>query len=218
MPNIIFWIYIIVSGANLVAQVIPSEELNQFTKPLLMPLLIFYVYRSTQGKVTGRILLVCLALLLSWFGDIALMYQGATLYFMIGIGFFLMAQVTYIIVLNQSSYQKLRLDAKRVLPFVLYGIGLFTLLLPNAGDFRIPIFIYGLVILMMVSTARLREGSTSQNSYCLALYGSMLFVLSDSLIAINKFYLEIPQAGLLIMVTYVAAQFLLVKGVLSHTD
>jgi uncharacterized membrane protein YhhN len=218
MPNIIFWIYIIVSGANLAAQVIPSEELNQFTKPLLMPLLIFYVYRSSQGMVTGRILLLCLALLLSWFGDIALMYQGATIYFMIGIGFFLMAQITYIIVLSKSSYQKLTFDPIRVLPFVVYGVGLFRFLLPNAGDFQIPIFIYGIVILMMVSTARLRESNASQNSYRLALYGSILFVLSDSLIAINKFYMEIPQSGLLIMATYVTAQFLLVKGVLNHAD
>jgi uncharacterized membrane protein YhhN len=218
MPNIIFWIYIIVSGANLAAQVIPSEELNQFTKPLLMPLLIFYVYRSSQGMVTGRILLLCLALLLSWFGDIALMYQGATIYFMIGIGFFLMAQITYIIVLSKSSYQKLTFDPIRVLPFVVYGVGLFRFLLPNAGDFQIPIFIYGIVILMMVSTARLREGNTSQNSYRLALYGSILFVLSDSLIAINKFYMEIPQSGLLIMATYAAAQFLLIKGILNHAD
>ena len=139
-----------------------------------MPLLMFYVYRSSQGKVTGRILLLSLALLLSWIGDLALMYQGDTMYFMIGIGFFLLAQVAYIIVLSKSSYQKLKFDPIKVLPFVIYGVGLFKFLLPNAGDFQIPIFVYGVVILVMVSTARLREGNASQLSYRLAIYGSML--------------------------------------------
>lgn len=218
MPKIIFWIYILISGANLVAQIIPSEELNQYTKPVLMPLLIFYVYRSTHGMVTGRILLLCLAILLSWLGDIALMYQGDTIYFMIGIGFFLLAQVTYIIVLSKSSNQQLRFDPVKVLPFVIYGVGLFKFLLPKAGDFQIPIFVYGIVIMIMAATSRLREGDTSKPSYRMALYGSILFVISDSLIAINKFYTELPQAGLMIMATYVAAQFLLVKGILSHSD
>lgn len=216
MPRIIFWIYLIISGVNLVAQIIPSEELNSYTKPLLMPLLMFYVYRSSQGNVTGRILLLSLALLLSWIGDLALMYQGDTMYFMIGIGFFLLAQVTYIIVLSKSSYGKLKFDPIKVLPFVIYGIGLFQFLLPNAGDFQIPIFVYGIVIMVMVSTARLREGSSTQLSYRLAIYGSMLFVISDSLIAVNKFYMEIPLAGFMIMITYVAAQLLLVKGLLLH--
>ncbi len=218
MPRIIFWIYIIISGANLVAQVIPSEELNSYTKPLLMPLLMFYVYRSSLGKVTGRVLILSLALLLSWLGDIALMYQGETIYFMIGIGLFLLAQVTYIIVLSKSAYEKLTFDPIKVLPFILYGVVLFKFLLPNAGDFRIPIFVYGIIIMVMASTARLREGVCDKWSYRLSLYGSILFVISDSLIAINKFYAELPFAGFFIMMTYVAAQLLLVKGILIHQD
>ena len=218
MPQIIFWIYLIISGANLVAQIIPSEELNSYTKPLLMPLLMFYVYRTSLGKVTGRVLLLCVALLLSWLGDIALMYQGETIYFMVGIGLFLLAQVTYIIVLSKSTTEKLTFDPIKVLPFIIYGIGLFKLLIPNAGDFQIPIFIYGIVIMVMASTARLREGKSEKLSYRMALYGSMLFVISDSLIAINKFYIELPQAGFLIMITYISAQLLLVKGVLIHQD
>ena len=63
MSRYLLWIYIAVSVANLVAKVIPSEELNQYTKPLLMPLLMIYVYKSSLGKTTrGRILLLCVSL------------------------------------------------------------------------------------------------------------------------------------------------------------
>ncbi|MEQ6167901.1 lysoplasmalogenase [Ekhidna sp. MALMAid0563] len=217
MPNLIFWIYIAVSVANVIAKVIPSEELDQFTKPLLMPLLMFYVYRSSIGKTTLRILLLSGALLFSWLGDVVLMYQADERFFMAGIGLFLIAQVIYVVVLRRSSYQKPVFNLIQMLPFLVYGGLLFYLLLP-AGDFTIPIVIYGAVIMTMVIMARLREGNTSQESYRLALYGSLLFVLSDSILSINAFHTSIPYAGVFIMATYCAAQLLLVKGLLGHAE
>lgn len=217
MPNFIFWIYIAVSAANVIAKVIPSEELDQFTKPLLMPLLMVYVYKSSIGKTTKRILLICLALLFSWLGDVALMYQADEIFFLAGIGMFLIAQVTYVMVLRKSTYQNPTIDPMKIWPFVLYGVLLFYLLLP-AGDFTIPVIIYGSVIMVMVIMARLREGHTSQESFQFALYGSLLFVLSDSILAFNSFHTAIPHAGVWIMSTYCAAQLLLVKGLLKHVE
>ena len=216
--KLIFWIFIIVSAANLVAQFIESEELNQFTKPVLMPLLIFYVYESSRGKVTMKTMLLSLAILFSWLGDVALLYQSNEMYFIVGIGLFLAAQVTYIFTLKIASFQPLRLDLLKVIPYALFAVILFALLLPNAGDLAIPIFIYGLIISVMAGTARLREGNTSHDSYRLALYGSLLFLASDSILAINKFYIEVPLPGVWIMSTYIAAQLLLVVGILKHVD
>lgn len=214
----IFWIFIAASAANLIAQIIPSAELNRFTKPLLMPLLLYFVYESSRGKVTLRILLLSLAIFLSWLGDVALLYGDQQGYFLLGLGLFLLAQVTYIIVLYKSSYQAPQFDVLKVLPFVIYAVGLFKLLLPEAGDLLIPIAVYGIIISVMACVARLREGNTTQESYRLALYGSILFVISDSVLAINKFYTEIPMAGLWIMSTYLGAQLLLAKGVIGHVE
>ncbi|WP_462252834.1 lysoplasmalogenase [Ekhidna sp.] len=217
MTRYILWIYAVVSIANLFAKVIPSEELDQYTKPLLMPLLLIYVYKSSIGKTTARILLLCVALLFSWLGDVVLMYQSDQLFFMAGIGLFLIAQVTYVIVLRKSSYQKPEFSISKGLPFILYAGALFYILLP-AGDFTAPIIVYGLVIMAMVIMARLREGNTSQDSFKFAFLGSILFVLSDSILAINAFNSAIPYAGVLIMSTYCAAQLLLVLGLLKHVD
>jgi uncharacterized membrane protein YhhN len=46
--------------------------------------------------------------------------------------------------------------------------------------------------------------------------GALFFVVSDSLLAINKFYQAFPFAGLLIMLTYCAAQYFIVRGFMSH--
>ena len=217
MTRYILWIYIAVSIANLIAKVIPSEELDQYTKPLLMPLLMIYVYKSSIGKTTARILLLSVALLFSWLGDVVLMYQSDQLYFMAGIGLFLIAQITYIVVLRKSMYQKPVLSLMKVLPFLLYAALLFYILLP-AGDFTLPIIVYGLVIMVMAIIARLREGNTDQGSYQLVLFGSILFLASDSILAYNSFSSAIPYAGVFIMSTYCAAQLLLVLGVLKHVE
>ncbi len=217
MTRYLLWIYIAVSIANLVAKVIPSEELDQYTKPLLMPLLMIYVYKSSLGNTTARILLLFVALLFSWLGDVVLMYQENETYFMAGIGLFLVAQITYIFVLKKSMYQKPSLDLMKVLPFLIYAGILFYVLLP-AGDFTVPIIIYGLVIMIMAIMARTREGNTAQNSYQLALLGSLLFLASDSILAFNAFHTAIPYAGVLIMSTYCGAQLLLVLGILKHAE
>ncbi|MEQ9404142.1 MAG: lysoplasmalogenase [Cyclobacteriaceae bacterium] len=216
--KIIFGAFVLVSLTNVVAQVIESADLNAYTKPVLMPLLIFYVYESSRGKVTMRILLLCLALLFSWLGDIAMMYAAQEMYFIVGIGLFLLAQLTYIIVLKKSSFQSVKFNALRVLPFALYAVALFKLLVPKAGDFTIPIVIYGIVISVMAGTSRLREGNTSQESFRLAMAGAVLFLISDSVLAINKFYSDIPYIGVWVMSTYIAAQYFLVQGVLKHVD
>ena len=216
--RIIMGMLIIASIANLVAQIIGSSELNEYTKPVLMPLLLFFVYESSKGKVTIRILLLCLAIFLSWLGDLALLYQSKQIYFLLGLGSFLLAHVVYIIVLNKSSFQKLQFNVLKVLPFGLYAIALLALLLPSAGSLQVPILVYGIVIAIMASTARLREGNTSQESFQWVLYGSILFVVSDSLLAINMFYTAIPLSGLWIMSTYIAAQFLIAKGVMVHVE
>jgi uncharacterized membrane protein YhhN len=46
--------------------------------------------------------------------------------------------------------------------------------------------------------------------------GALLFMLSDCLIAINKFMMPIGHAELCIMSTYMAGQFLIVRGLLEH--
>jgi uncharacterized membrane protein YhhN len=58
------------------------------------------------------------------------------------------------------------------------------------------------------------ERQTTHKSYSFVLIGAILFIISDSLIAINKFAYSIPLSGLWVMATYIAAQYLIVEGVL----
>jgi uncharacterized membrane protein YhhN len=48
------------------------------------------------------------------------------------------------------------------------------------------------------------------------LVGALLFVISDSLLAIDKFYQPLPFAGVLIILTYGLAQLFITTGAISY--
>ena len=101
-------------------------------------------------------------------------------------------------------------------PIVLAGTGLITVLFPTLGPLKIPVLVYSLVLVGMVMTALFRYGRTSPESFWKVFMGAVLFMTSDSLLAINKFYTPLPYAGLLIMLTYISAQYLIVEGIVKH--
>jgi len=68
--------------------------------------------------------------------------------------------------------------------------------------------IYGLVLTLMAWQS---WRSFKIGGY-ISVVGALFFVLSDSLLAINRFKMAIPQAGTWIMLTYLIAQFLIVRG------
>ena len=70
---------------------------------------------------------------------------------------------------------------------VLYGWGILCLLSDGLGDMKLPVTIYTVVILSMLLAAINREKKVNRQSFLLVLAGAILFILSDSLIAINRF-------------------------------
>jgi len=83
---------------------------------------------------------------------------------------------------------------------------------PYAPDFLIPISLYALVLLAMAASAVNRFKAVENQSFALVGLGAAAFVLSDSILALDKFANEIPYARLSIMLTYGLAIFLLTYG------
>jgi len=76
----------------------------------------------------------------------------------------------------------------------------------------IPVSIYVLAISSMVLSAVNRLQWAGEKSGPWVLMGALSFLLSDALLAVNKFVDPVPLAGLWIMLTYITAQYLIVKG------
>ena len=82
---------------------------------------------------------------------------------------------------------------------------------------QIPVIIfYAISLISMSMSAANRKGLTNEESFLLVFSGSVLFVLSDSMIALNKFFTEIPKASFLIMLTYFPAQYLIMLGLIKE--
>ena len=174
-----------------------NHLLRMVTKPL--PLIAMMVLLR---PVTFYSKFVFIALLFSVIGDLLLEFN--TSMFVFGLIAFLLAHIAYTTAFLKRSRKLM------AIPFVLlmgYGAVVYWLLYPGLGKMALPVLIYIVVILIM------SWRSMAQNDYdkkaVFAVAGSLLFVVSDSLIAFNKFYVEIQYAHYLIMISYWAAQGLL---------
>ncbi|MCX7547259.1 lysoplasmalogenase [Xanthomarina sp. F1114] len=192
------------------------SDLNYLAKPALLISLIFYFRKQSSHLDKKMRLMIFLALIFSLIGDILLMFVSLSAnYFIGGLVAFLTAHIFYVLI-----FLKQRNPSKNGLFFIglmlAYGAILFYFLKDGLGDMLIPVIVYMLVILSMATTAFLREGKVVKNNYILVFTGAILFMISDSILALNKFYQPLPFTNFSIMFTYAFAQLFIVFGLLKQ--
>lgn len=192
------------------------EDIAWFLKPFLLPFLLYLVY-TFEDFPTKNILLT--ALLFSWVGDIILMFvDKGELYFIFGLVAFLFSHIMYIVVFNKQLKTEIHTNKFVFLAGIgvvlVYLIAMLSILLPSLGELKVPVIAYAIIISTMLLFAF--EGSlywrNPANIYILL--GAIIFVVSDSILAINKFYTSLPLASFWIMATYLIAQFCITSGIL----
>ena len=218
--NVFIIPFVITAIVNLAGDITGIAILSDISKPLLIPFLGGY-YMAGKSIYRSKPLLI--SLFFCWVGDVALMFVGLNPnWFMVGLIAFLIGHLFYILTYRQHRWdsrdnellipQKIRFS----IPVVLAGTGLVVILFPVLGPLQFPVLIYATAIIVMVMNAIFRYGRTTSRSFWMTLSGAILFMASDSILAINKFMGGIEYAGVLIMLTYILAQFLIVEGLRSH--
>ena len=201
-----------------------SDQLLQDTcKPLLMPLLAASFLSQTKINSTGFKAPVLAALFFSWTGDVLLMFQEKnSLFFLLGLSAFLLAHIFYIVFFHRA---RIRENVKSNLWFllivVIYYSVLISILSPalNSPEFhkmKLPVRIYGIVISFMVMLAMHMLFIKNRKAGRWMMLGALLFVVSDSVLAINKFERSFEAAGLIIMLTYGLAQLFITEGAIRY--
>lgn len=154
------------------------------------------------------------ALLFSWIGDILLLFVFKdSLFFIFGLIVFLTAHIFYVFLFIKElkiTGGKFSFRKPGLLIVLVYMAIFLSLLIPHLGNLLIPVVIYSLVISAMLYTAFLLAPYFHKPSSALLLSGAISFVISDSILAFDKFYHPLPYAGFLIMLTYLYAQGALV--------
>jgi uncharacterized membrane protein YhhN len=174
-------------------------------KPLTICFVIFIALQPKNPVSAFYRYAIILGLLFSLAGDIFLMLERDR--FIQGLISFLVAHLLYITAFMYESGRSLSLWS--AVPFLLYGGLMMRLLWPHLGKMRLLVLIYMLVILLMGWTAASRWMLTGQVGSLPAMTGALLFIASDSLLAIDKFKGRFRSAQFLILLTYFAAQWLI---------
>lgn len=208
-------IFFIIALVEIFAEFKENKKLEYATKPLLMPLLIlFYIFGVIEaGSIINWLIIV--ALIFGCAGDIFLMLEDVEKWFLYGMGAFLFNQIFYII-----SFFLYLPGFTATNPWGLFLLGPVILILfftvprfiQKTEEMKIPVIVYMAAILFMHVAAILLFATTPVLATGLILIGSISFVFSDSCIAVNKWAGEFTNARLIIISTYIMAQFFITLG------
>ncbi|HMS39517.1 MAG TPA: lysoplasmalogenase [Pyrinomonadaceae bacterium] len=191
------------------------QHLQFFTKPSLMLILIFWFCANTRSLGSLKYWIIS-ALIFSWFGDVFLLFekQNKNL-FIFGLASFLLAHLCYIVYFYQIRKENaVKFSPKRLisLTVLIYVVSLFSLLAPNLNSLQTPVFFYALTLAAMLLTSFHAFNFQTHSFAKICVAGTILFVVSDSVLAINRFYQPFEFANIMIMLTYAIAQFLITLG------
>ena len=200
--------FALVTAVHLVSQLLGHRQIADLTQVLLMPLLALVLLRATRAPRSREVRLVLVALGFSWLGDTLPRLADGDAALLTMIGCFLLAQLVYAAAFWPSLHRSVLGRPLALLPYLLAGATIVGLSAREAGALLPAVAVYALAILAMAVLATGRGR--------VAAIGGAVFVLSDALIALDAFgVLTLPAHAVWVMATYVAAQVLLVLGVLA---
>ncbi len=210
MANAVFGVFMGILAVHLLAAAADNVRVRRITKPVLMPLLLLW-YRLQAAAPTA---LVMLALAASTSGDMLLLWPKRPGTFIAGLTSFLTAHALYIAAFAADIPRAGGLPAwffVAIIPYALYCIGLFLALRPYLGPMKAPFVLYSAIISAMSLISLARRPAFGAGFY-MPVIGSLLFMASDTILAVDTFRSKIPAGDTYIMAAYAAAQVLIIAG------
>ena len=178
-------------------------------KPLIATALLLLAVFSPAAQGARYQLAIVLGLACSLVGDIFLMLPGER--FLQGLGSFLVAHLAYLVAF--SSGTPIATTPVFLLPLLAAAAVLLRVLWPSLGRLRLPVLLYTGTILVMAWQAWGRQQVLQTPGSMMAAIGATLFMVSDAILALNRFRHPFPSAQAWVMTTYATAQALIAASV-----
>jgi len=202
--------FLLVSLVDIIAILNDNTLWQTISKPMIIPALLFYYMAGSKSRNKWYIL----ALIFSFLGDVLLLDKSNL--FLFGIGAFLVTQLLYVYIfskgLSKSSWRNIFLA---FLPFLIFFFALIRVLKPGLNEFFVPVVIYGIAISIFGAISLLKYLVKKDGASLSLISGALLFILSDSLIALHKFHEPRSIYPVAIMLTYILAQYLIAMYMLK---
>lgn len=183
---------------------------STITKLWLMPALLigFVLALSSLGmRPVAVLVLGSLGVLLSWAGD-SLLASPGDLGFLLGLGAFLLAHVTYLVLFARPLRERALPRSAAV--YLVWWVALLVVVGPSVGVLLVPVAVYGLVLAVSTGFALGTNPTTA--------VGALAFLASDTLLSFKLFVpgWEFYPIDAIIMTLYCAGQLLIVVGAVSR--
>ena len=202
-------IFLLVAIIDVYAVVIQNKSLEIIFKPLLMTTLVI-IYLLSVKKANFWLVS---ALFFSFWGDVFLLDK--TNYFVFGLASFLIAHILYIkMTSNFFKKQPFTKVIKAAIIFVALFAGVLFLIKDNLGEMLMPVIVYGIAISAFGTCALLNYQQEKSTANLWLLLGAVLFIASDSLIALNNFYSPMYLFDVLIVILYIVSQYFICKSLI----
>ena len=209
VPRLFLFVFLLVSFIDIIAIITNNFLLQTLSKPLIIPALM--AYYMTSSVAINKLFL--LALFFSWLGDVLLLDKMNL--FLFGIAAFLLTQLLYVAIVSKIlGKSSMRQKVLAAAPFAIFFFTLIYVLQSGLQDYFIPVVIYGIAISVFGSVSLLNNMLSKHVANRHLLTGAILFILSDSMIALNKFQEPRSFYPVAIMLTYIIAQYLITSFML----
>jgi uncharacterized membrane protein YhhN len=219
MNFLFLWIALLVALLDWIAVAMNWKTLEYFAKPGVMLALLAWMWQS--GAISGQATWFAAGLIFSLAGDIFLMLPAEQ--FIAGLVAFLLAHLAYLVGFNPTPPP---LNLASLIPAVLLGLvagqiyrGVAAgLAASNNDNLRLPVLVYSGAISLMLLSALLTLVRDEWNAgpALLVSAGALLFFLSDTFLAWNKFVVPLTYGKLRVIITYHLGQILIVIGAMTH--
>ena len=208
MRNIVLAAIIIMSAIYIFY--IPSDPVGFkiFMKLIPMALIILFA-AMTSSLVTRNYKSIVIAGLF-----VCMIADGVIYWFMAGLITFFIGHLFYIFAFKSASRQPVPKWAAILL--VLYGIGMAFWI--AGSQFIVGESILGVAIIAYIIVILTMGWMAIRTRMRLAIIGALLFMFSDSVLAIDRFVIDIPYRDAFVMITYYAAQVFIAASIGSRFD
>ena len=207
------FLFFAVSVMEIIGVAMNNSLIQSIFKPMMMLSLMALYYFSVEKRNN----LYILALAFSFLGDVFLLDKNSM--FLFGIAAFLLTQLLYIyIIVKQMEKPSFFHKYLYAFLFANYIVYLMILLKPNLGDLFYPVVVYGVTIGVFGLVATLNYVTKRTKIDLVLMLGAILFIASDSMIALNKFHEARTFYPIAIMSTYILAQYLIFRFMALKTN
>jgi uncharacterized membrane protein YhhN len=182
-----------------------NEKLQFIFKPLTMLAIILIAFFNSSTPITFYQTMILVGLIFSTVGDVFLIKDKQ--FFVQGLVAFLIGHICFVIAFYTTP------NWLSLIAYLAYVVFFLNILWRDLGSLKIPVIVYSLALAAMSWFALSRTIENHNHHTFHAFLGSLMFIISDSLLAYNKFKSPIPLSSVWILATYFLAQWLIALSV-----